>query len=87
MKNLSFLCIAGAMISLSSCKKDYTCVCTTDYGDGDKLVNTRDVPKSSKKSAKAGCGNYNEVYSSTYTNGSGGTISDTETYVTTCELK
>ncbi|PBQ32792.1 hypothetical protein CNR22_13745 [Sphingobacteriaceae bacterium] len=73
------------MISLASCKKDYTCVCSTNY-DSDKSVTTRDVSNSSKKNAEAICGNSTEVYTYTYTN-NGVTVVDSETYLTTCELK
>lgn len=83
MKNLSLLCIATAMISLASCKKEYTCECTTNYDD-DKIVTTRDISKTSKSTAEAICGNYSEA--DTYTNFSPANVT-TDTYMTTCALK
>lgn len=83
MKNLSILCIATAMISLASCKKAYTCECTTNYGS-DKTVTTRDISKTSKGTAEAICGNSSQA--DTYTNFSPANTT-TDTYVTTCTLK
>lgn len=51
MKKISILTIAFAAISFASCKKDYTCTCTTTGGGSSvtKLVGVN------KKTAKANC--------------------------------
>ena len=83
MKKLPILGIAAMLLSLVSCKKAYTCECTTTY-DNDVVVSTRDISKTSKKTAEAICGNYSEK--DTYTSISPAQT-NTETYNTICALK
>ena len=84
MKKLSILGIATLMLSLASCKKAYKCECVTNFDADDKMVITRDIAKSSKKTAEAICGDYSttETYS---TFSPAGIKSSTST--TDCELK
>jgi len=49
MKKLSILSIAFVAISFASCKKDYTCTCSTSVTTVTKIVGV------SKKTAKANC--------------------------------
>ncbi len=49
MKKLSILAVAALAISMTSCKKDYTCVCSDDGGEVHKIIGV------SKKTAKANC--------------------------------
>lgn len=51
MKKLTLLFIGSAAIFLVSCKKDYTCTCTTTGGG----TNITKVIGVSKKTAKANC--------------------------------
>lgn len=51
MKKISILAIAFVAISFASCKKDYTCTCTTT-GGGSSVTTLVGV---SKKTAKANC--------------------------------
>jgi hypothetical protein len=84
MKKLSILGIAAMALSLASCKKAYKCECTTNFDADDKMVVTRDIAKTSKKTAEAICGNYSttETYSTYSPVGT-----ESETALTTCELK
>ncbi|MES2762172.1 MAG: hypothetical protein V4677_08195 [Bacteroidota bacterium] len=49
MKKLSILSIACLAISFASCKKDYTCTCSTSGQSVHKIIGV------SKKTAKANC--------------------------------
>jgi hypothetical protein len=77
MKKVLFIAIV-AVASLASCKKDYTCTCTTTVTNsagtatGDPQVT--EYPKAKKGAARANC------LSSTGTE-------DGTTWTTTCDLK
>ena len=88
MKKINILAAVAYVLILSSCKKPYTCECTTIYSDG-TVVSKRDISKTSKKTAKAICGGGTDVYTETYSSGSGtsGTTAYTDSAVTSCELK
>jgi hypothetical protein len=84
MKKLSILGIATMMLSLASCKKAYKCECTTNFDADDKMVVTRDIAKTNKKTAEAICGDYSTT--ETYSTFSPVVI-ESATSLTTCELK
>lgn len=54
MKKLVFAAAALGLISLTSCKKEYTCKCTTTVGSTSTSVQAK-TAKLSKKDAKAAC--------------------------------
>lgn len=58
MRNL--ILILAVTLSLSACKKDYTCVC--DFNNNGDLVNIP-VANKSKSSAKSFCESYNGTFS------------------------
>ena len=71
-KLLSIAAVTLALVSLSSCKKDYTCTCNyTIVGFGD-YEQTLGIPNSSKKNAESAC----DAWEADYAN-----------YSPTCELK
>ncbi len=82
---ITFLAIALFTIMVSSCKKAYTCQCTTTdpYGSS---VSTRDISKTSKNTAEAICGNSSDVYTQAFNSGSG-TATSTYNSITSCSLK
>jgi hypothetical protein len=51
MKKFPILGIAILLLSLVSCKKAYKCECTTS-SNGDSIVTTRDISKTTKKRLK-----------------------------------
>lgn len=72
---LTTILIAACFISaLTSCKKDWTCVCNTNTGI--KNSNTIYIEQVNKKTAKDRC----KLHDKTYQNGS-------VTVVETCELQ
>jgi len=52
MKKLTILSIAVVALSLASCKKDYTCTCTTSGSSTASVTKILDV---NKKQAQANC--------------------------------
>lgn len=74
MKKITLLAIAFVAISFASCKKDYTCTCTTT---GNSTADVTKIIGVSKKAATANC------VSKTTTSTSGGSSS---TQVTSCTL-
>jgi len=85
MKKITVLAVASLTLTLSSCKKAYTCVCTTTDSNG-SLVSTRDISKTSEKTAQAICGNSSQVYTETFNAGSG-TSTSSYNSLTSCDLK
>jgi hypothetical protein len=95
MKTITLAAIACLAITVVSCKKDYVCQCTTvgsSYSGSSTssypgvIVTKRDIPKTSKKTAEAICGDYVQTTSSSYTSqGVTYTFSDIQT--STCSLK
>ncbi len=96
MKKIVLLAVVIAATSFASCKKAYKCECTrtktgeTYNGVAVPLVGgvstqteTREISKSSKKSATAMCGNSTDT--DTYTSTGGNVTIDS--YATTCSLK
>ncbi len=73
MKKLLIVAVV-AVASLASCKKDYTCTCTTSAAGFTGTPQVTTYPKAKKSAARANC------LSSTETQG--GVV-----YTTTCELK
>lgn len=56
MKKYLFLLFIPAWVAgLSSCKKDWNCECTTDYGGGNVVTTTTFIPKQTKKDAETAC--------------------------------
>ena len=82
---------AFALISTTSCKKDYDCECsTTVTGNGVTITGdarTTTLKEATKSQAKANCLNRETEYSNSYTNYYGNTITYTYAYTTNCELK
>ncbi len=70
MKKLTLLSIALVALSFASCKKDYTCTCTSA---GSSTANVTKIIGVSKKAAQANC-----VSGTSTSNGIG--------YATTCTL-
>lgn len=52
-----FVAAAVAMISLSSCKKDWVCECTTTDADGNEYGTTTSSFTAKKKDAESSCSN------------------------------
>ena len=71
MKKLLFIPAVLIVLSLTSCKKDYTCTCTYT---GSTTADVTTIVGVSKAAAQANC------VSTTQTDSSG------DTYVSTCEL-
>ncbi|MFM7757968.1 MAG: hypothetical protein ACKO6J_03450 [Crocinitomicaceae bacterium] len=44
MKKLMILCVA--LLALASCKKDWTCTCTTSIGEASSSTTIKDMTKS-----------------------------------------
>jgi len=62
-KLLSIAAVTVALVSLSSCKKDYTCSCTyTATGLGTQTTNTT-IADAKKKDAETACDNIQTTYS------------------------
>lgn len=80
----------GIALFSTSCKKDYTCTCTsTNSLNGDAYVNKTTIKDVNKKAAKANCvSTERESTTQTYTYGyGGGTVTTVPvTYSTACEL-
>lgn len=75
MKKITLIAIAFVAVSFASCKKDYTCTCTSPGSTGTSVTKIIGV---SKKAAKANC------VSSTSTSSSNGNTGSA--YVQTCTL-
>jgi len=87
-----------SVASFASCKKAATCECTTtvtSYTENgvnilgtqsQTTVSTREIAKTSKKTAAAICGNSTTTDTQTYTSG-GTTYSDVMTSSSTCAIK
>ncbi len=77
MKRTSLILIVSTLLfsCLTSCKKDYTCECTSSNGAEDKII-SREILDAKKSDAKTSCyiGN-NQV------------IQYNDTITVTCELK
>jgi len=58
MKKLLFLTFTVALLSATSCKKNYTCTCI-DSDDG--RTETHTLPKSSKSDAELNCAKSNYI--------------------------
>ncbi len=76
-----------AVLFTSSCKKDYTCECTTSYTyngvtSTDVNVDQTTIKEASKHAAQSNCLNRETTYSYTY-----GSTTYTYTYSQDCELK
>jgi hypothetical protein len=83
MKKIGIAILAVVAVSLTSCQKSYVCECTTSDGFGSNY-SSREISKTSKKTAKAICGNSTEIYTSPAAQGNG---ASTLMVTTTCELK
>ena len=83
------------VMSVTSCKKTYTCECetTSNYAGGSPDVNKSTVKeysaKMSEKQAQAACDHEAETIKSTFVNSftENGTLSNTANVTTECELK
>jgi hypothetical protein len=82
MKRIVVLITVGIALGLPSCKKAYTCECTSS-DSFNTVVTTREISKTGKKTAEAICGDYTTVYTPV-NSGSGST---TLTESTNCALK
>lgn len=60
MKKITLLAIAAVAISFASCKKDYTCTCTST---GSTTASVTKLIGVSKKAAQANCVSYTETSS------------------------
>lgn len=99
MKKTALIFIASFGIFFTSCKKEYTCECTTtslnstvngvpQQTGSAKKVSIRGISKTSKKNAKAICGNSTDTYTNTYYDSQSGTsYNSTSTETTKCKLK
>lgn len=74
MKQQTLLIAVCCTFALTSCKKDWTCVCNTNTGT--KNSNTIYIEQVNKKTAKDRC----KLHDKTYQNGS-------VTVIETCELQ
>lgn len=54
MRKLTTILALLAVVSLGSCKKDYTCECTTTYSDGTKATSSITY-NGKKKDVKESC--------------------------------
>lgn len=95
MKTITLAAIASLAISVVSCKKDYTCQCTTvgssssgsaTFASPAVVTTKRDIPKTSRKTAEAICGDYTQTASSSYTS-QGVTYTFTDIQTTSCKVK
>lgn len=75
MKKMTLLAVAFVAVSFASCKKDYTCTCTSS---GSSTASVTKIIGVSKKTATANCVSGTNVSTSS-TGGS-------STYVQTCTL-
>jgi hypothetical protein len=98
MKKITILAVAALAISLASCKKSYTCACTTTINfNGSTISNayykddaTSYSKKMNKKTAQAACDNKKASLDASWKNG----LTDNGTYPnpgitasTSCDLK
>jgi len=73
MKKITILALALVAISFASCKKEYTCACTTtiSYSGGNDLYKDDAQPyskKMSKKTAEAACDEKQTAIDASYKN-------------------
>lgn len=59
-KLLSIAVVSAALISLSSCKKDYTCECTSTSSES--VLSTLQIPDSKKSDAQSACDAWEAQY-------------------------
>jgi len=97
MKKIILLASVITVASFASCKKAATCECTTTvtsqtYNGVNSMgtssqttVNTREISKTSKKTAAAICGNGTET--STYNSGGSSSNTQITNSSTTCAIK
>ncbi|RYE23247.1 MAG: hypothetical protein EOP51_11145 [Sphingobacteriales bacterium] len=57
LKPLAFGIFAIASLSFASCKKDYTCTCTSSIGSTSQTY-TQSLPNQTRADAKDACENY-----------------------------
>jgi uncharacterized protein YvpB len=62
MKKLIMAGLGIFSLALVSCKKDYTCECTTNDGSGSTLTSTTTILDASKSGAKAYCTSTKDYY-------------------------
>ena len=98
MKKIILLASVITVASFASCKKAAKCECTTTVtsytsngvdvlgNQSQTTVTTRDISKTSKKTAAAMCGGGTDVQTSTSTSG-GTTYTDILSSSTTCAIK
>ena len=98
MKKIILLASVITVASFASCKKTAKCECTTTVtsytsngvnalgNQTQTTVTTRDIAKTSKKTAAAICGGGTDVQTQTYTSGST-TYTDILNSSTTCAIK
>jgi hypothetical protein len=55
MKSLIFSAVALIAISFGSCRKAYTCECSTSNGGSTAIVNEKELSKQSLKDARSEC--------------------------------
>ncbi|MBL7711709.1 MAG: hypothetical protein JNL13_04565 [Chitinophagaceae bacterium] len=55
MKKLLVSAVLLSAISLGSCRKAYTCECSTSNGGSTSIVNKRELSKQALKDARAEC--------------------------------
>ncbi len=79
MKKIGLSVVAIVTISLTACKKDRTCECTSTSSNGNISSSTTTIKKIKKSEAKTLCQNFTSTYSSQN--------SPTQTDVNTCTLK
>jgi len=82
MKQVIILAIAAVTLTVSSCKRAYSCECTSVNSIGGTTITKRDISKTSKKTAQAICGSYTSEYN--YADASSTTSQLT---ATDCELQ
>lgn len=57
MNKLMMSALLLCVIAFGSCRKEYTCECTTSTGGATSVVNKRDLSKQSLKDARKECDN------------------------------
>lgn len=55
MKKLTLIAGVFAMVAMTSCKKDYTCECTTPMADGTELTTEHELNDYKKGDAEDAC--------------------------------
>lgn len=62
MKKMTLLAVAALAISFASCKKDYTCECTTTVNGGSATTASSNTGKMKKADAEAKCNEGDKTY-------------------------